>query len=344
MTKSKLNKSSVIWTLAIDLGIKNIRDPVDEILKFCEKRVKKILQDFSDCKNLTDLLDFVAAKMNTSFCEIHTDEDLWALQKDFICKGEKIFANLKEELNDDVFGITFKRTERDPWEHEFVSVIDCRGSKGYRSYFTKWHEISHLLVLTKQQRLKFMRTNFQHSRVDPEEAMVDIIAGRFGFYSPFIRKNSENSDLTFERIDELRAELCPEASIQDSLIGFVQAWPEPCILAYCELGFKKGEQALVAQMRFDFLNGPTPLLRATKITQNQASIEASFRIFRNMRVPVTSVIYNVFEGLEEYAEAEENLSMWEASDGKKLRNTITTVRAKRYGSGIFALINPRDQL
>jgi len=340
MATSKLDKSSVIRTLAMDLGIKKVNNPVEDILKLCEKRIKKILKEFPDCNTLQGLLDAVAAKMNTEFFEIRYDADLENIKSRFIRKGEKIFANLETELDDEVLGITFKRTKREPWERQFVSVIDCRGSKGFRAYFTKWHEIAHLLVLTGQQRLKFMRTNLKSSNVDPEEAMVDIIAGRFGFYPPFIQKKAYDCDLTFERIDEMRAELCPESSFQAALIGFVKAWPEPCILVYCELALKENEKASLAQQRSDFHDGPVPLLRATKITLNRAAIESSFRIHRNMRVPTSSVIYNLHEGYEDFAEAEENLSMWESSGGKKLNNIPIIVRAQRYGSGIFILICP----
>lgn len=335
-----LNNSPVIWALAKDLGIEKVRSPVEDILKYCERKIKKILKEFPDCKTLSNLLDCVAAKLNTEFYEIRSDEELISLQLNFANKGEKIFANLKNELSDEVLGITFKRTHRDSWEKEFVSVIDCRGNKAFRSYFTKWHEIAHLLALTDQQRLKFFRTNLQPLNIDPEERLVDIIAGRFGFYPPFIQKNASDCGLSFEKIDKLSAELCPESSFHASLIGFVQAWPDPCILLYCELAFKSNELPIANQQGFDFIEEPTPYLRATKVTPNQAAKDYPFRIHRNMRVPQSSVIYKLHEGYGDLAEAEENLSHWETSDGKKLNNIQVTAKVKRYGSGIFALISP----
>lgn len=340
MAISKLNEKPVIWRLAKDLGIKKVSNPVEDILKFCEKKIKLILKEFPDCNTLQELLNIVAAKLHTEFCEIYNDADLESIKSSFVNRGEKIFANLETELNDEVLGITFKRRNREPWEHEFASVIDCRGNKGFRSYFTKWHEIAHLLVLTDQQRLKFMRTNLGDSNIDPEETMVDIVAGRFGFYPPFIQKKAQDRDLTFEKIDEMRAELCPASSIQAALIGFVKAWPEPCILAYCELGLKESEKALFAQKSFDFLSRPTPSLRATKITLNRSATESSFRIHKNMRVPTSSVIHALYDGYEEFAEAAENLSSWESSGGKKLSDIPIIIRAKRYSDGIFALISP----
>ncbi|GAB6193923.1 hypothetical protein [Desulfocastanea catecholica] len=315
---------------------------MEDILKFCEKRIKKILTEFPDCNTLQGLLATVAAKMNTEFFEIRNDADLENIKSLFVSRGEKIFANLETELNDDVLGITFKRTNCEPWERQFASVIDCRGNKGFRVYFTKWHEIAHLLVLTDQQRLKFMRTNLEPSKIDPEEAMVDKIAGRFGFYPPFIQKNAHNRELTFERIDVMRAELCPESSIKAALIGFVNAWPEPCILAYCKLGLKKSEQAKLSQQLFSFTTGPTASLRATEIFLNRAALGASFRIHKNMRVPESSVIRTMYDGYEDFAEAQENLSWWESSDGKKLSDIPIVIRSMRYSEGVFAMVIPLE--
>ena len=68
-------------------------------------------------------------------------------------RGEKIFATLEQELSEDVFAITYRRNNGEYWEREFVSVIDSRGSKASRVYFTKWHELAHLLTLIDQLRL-----------------------------------------------------------------------------------------------------------------------------------------------------------------------------------------------
>ena len=87
----------------------------------------------------------------------------------------------------EVFGVTFKRLSRKPWELPYVSVIDCRLDKKYRSYYTKWHELGHLLILTDQMRLAFRRTHFGLDDKDPEEALVDVIAGAFGFLPDLIK-------------------------------------------------------------------------------------------------------------------------------------------------------------
>lgn len=335
----KLKNSPVIWKLAKDLGIKSITDPVDDILKFCEKKIKTFMREFPECSTLTNFLDVVAAKVRTKIIEVRSDEDLDALQKEYVAKGEVIFTTLKKELEGEVLGITIKLQKHEPWENEFVSIIDCRGDKAARSYFTKWHEIAHLLALTDQQRLQFHRTQHKSPQHDPEEAMIDIVAGKFGFYEAFISKHAKG-DATFEIIENLCSDLCTESSYQAALIGFIKAWPRACLLLYCEPSLKKGEQAMFDQVGFDFNVSPTLRLRAVKITPSIPATATGFRVHQNMRVPESSVISSVFNGEADYAEAEENLSSWETSSGSCLPNRAVKVKAKRRGGRVYAIISP----
>jgi len=70
--------------------------------------------------------------------------------------GEVGFVDLVNELSEDVFGITIRRHKQQLFECPFVSIIDCRGSMVSARYFTKWHQIAHLLTLTDQLRLVFV--------------------------------------------------------------------------------------------------------------------------------------------------------------------------------------------
>lgn len=335
----KLKQSDKIWKLAADLGIKTSNDSVADILKFCEKRIKKMLKEATDCSSLTDFLHWVANKLGTSFVEIHSDSDLEGVKTKYLKKGEKIFATLNQEFSDDVLGITYRIMNREPWEPHFISIIDCRGSNARKAYYTKWHEVAHLLILTDQSRLCFMRT-VHLSDKDPEEVMVDIIAGKFGFYNPLI-KPLINGEISFEQIESLRESLCPEASNQSSLIGFVKAWPEPCILLFCKEGLKKSESRQAIQGSFDFNVRPVPALRAVKITTNEAATEKDIIIYKNMRVPEHSIIYDVHNGKTDYAEALEDLSWWETSSGDVLPKQKILIKAKKYWGDTYALIIPK---
>lgn len=335
----KLRQSHKIWKLARDLGINPSDNPVLDILHFCEKKVKHFLKDNPECNTLSDLLDWIAGRLGTSFEEIHSDDDLKRIKSKYIKIGEKIFADLEQWLSDEVCGITFKRTKREGWELPYVSLIDCRGPHARKAYYTKWHELAHLLILTDQMRLAFKRTLHLSSK-DPEEALVDIIAGKFGFYSPLIQPHICR-EISFNEIESLKQTLCPDASYQSSVIGFVNAWTDPCILVLCRPALKKSEQEQLSQPSFDFKELPTPVLRAVKVTSNEAAKEMKFIIHENMRVPERSIINSVHKGETYEDEAEENLSWWQTSDGFILPNRRILVKAKRVNDDIYAIIIPR---
>jgi hypothetical protein len=333
----RLKNSVSVWKLARDLGIAGTDDPFAAVLKFCERRVKKVLETFPDCRTLTDLLDCVAGKLGTIFEIVTTDEDLRAIQKKYMTRGERIFATLDRELSEEVFAITYRRSKREHWEPEFVSVIDSRGSKASRAYFTKWHELAHLLTLTDQLRLSFRRTHVAKNFNSPEEALMEVIAGHFGFYSPIVKPHISDT-ISFDAIEALRQKLCPEASQQSALIGIVKAWPQPCLLINARLAKKRGDVRQVELLRS---KDSRDSLRAVHVTVNEAARQDGFLVFENMRVPESSIIYRVFRGLP-YGEAIENLSSWEASNGSRLGDRLVEIKAKQGWESVDALIIPKS--
>jgi hypothetical protein len=335
-----LRASHQIHTLARDLGVKIHGDPVDDILAYCEAKIKEFMSAFPDCPTLSSMLNWVAARVGTTFETIESDAALQDIKGRFLERNEKRFAALEDELaSDDDFGITLKLQNREPWEPEYVSVIDCRGEKASRAYFTKWHEIAHLLTLTSQGRLAFRRSHSSNESNNPEERLMDIIAGRFGFYPPIVQRFIKD-EISFEVIDVLRAQLCPEASSQASIINLTKFWPTPCILVCAEMGLKKAEEATLAQQNL-FGEGPQARLRAAKVTFSNSAREAGFMIHKNMRVPEQSVIYRVFQEDVFYDEAYEDLFWWE-SKGRHQPECPILVKARRSWDSVEALIIPKQ--
>jgi hypothetical protein len=333
----RLKNSVPVWKLARDLGIAATDDPVSSVLKFCERRVKKVVETFPDCRTLTELLEAVAAKLGTIFEIVTTDDDLEQIQKKYVRKGEKGFAGLDKELSEDVFAITYRRNHREPWEPEFVSVIDVRGAKASRAYFSKWHELAHLLTLTDQLRLSFRRTHVAKNFNSPEESLMEVIAGHFGFYGPIVKPHASGT-ISFDAIEALRQKLCPEASQQSALIGIVKAWPEPCLLINAQLAKKRGD---VRQRDLFGRKDSRDSLRAVHVTVNEAARRENLAIFENMRVPESSIIYRVFHDMP-YGEAVENLSSWKTSNGFTLPDRLVKVEAKRSWESVDALIVPKS--
>jgi hypothetical protein len=335
----RLRDSPQIQKLASDLKIRSTGDVIADILRFCGARIKSFMADFPDCDRPSQVLECVAAKLGMKFEEVRTDEDLSRIIQTYAQMGETGFADLEEEFRKEVYGVTIKRLKREPWEHSQVAVIDCRKSRAAREYFTKWHEVAHLLTATSQLRLSYRRTHCALDRKDPEELMMDLIAGHFGFRPP-AGFEFQTDEVSFDAIEELRSQLCPEASKQSALISFVKFWPTPCLLITAKLGLRTRDQERLAQGSFDFLEAPAEELRAVHVTPSDTAREGDFMIPRNMRIPETSVIYRVFLGEVDYAEAEEDLSDWESSDGGRRPQQRILVKARSSWGSVEGLIIP----
>lgn len=323
-----------LFKLAKDLGLREVADPAGSVIAHCEKRVNGFLREMGGCDSLSMLLSIVANKVGTWFEVIYSDADLARVRDQYTHKGEKVFANLHAELSDHVFGVTYRRQNRQAWEQPFVSVIDARGDKAARVYFTKWHEVAHLLTLTEQMRLVFRRTHDDPEAKSPEERLMDQIAGRLGFYGPIFHSLVDD-DISFEQIESLRSELCPEASMEASLLSFSQNWPSPCILVRAGPALNKEQQRQAVQNSFDFVEKPEPVLRAISVTASQSARKSGFAIFKNMRVPWSSLIHRLFFDGTFENKSVEDLADWTGGD-----SVLVNIQARRRNSVIEALLNP----
>ena len=327
-----------IWEIAAALRLPCSDAPADAILSFCDIRIEKVLEDFPDCANPAELLDIMAATLGTLFEEVHSDDELLALQSRYCKAGELGFASLHRDLDGEAFGVTYRRMAAAPGERAFVSVIDCRGNKALRAYFTKWHELGHLFILTDQQRLSFRRTHSPGTRKDPEESLVDAIAGHVGFHPRFLRAEIQRI-VSFGEVERIRAKLFPEASFQASANAFAKNYPEPCLLIEAKLALKKGEAAELLQGSFGFLESPDPKLRILSAVPSDVAKQRGLYIPKNFRVPEASIIHEVFVDKRDSASSRECLSLWEASGGKRLKAMTVRVEVRQHFESVLALLS-----
>jgi hypothetical protein len=336
---AKLNTSVAVHRLAADLGLRVSGNPVDAVMAYCHRRVKKFIGEYGACLNPGQLLDLLANKLGTRLLEINDDEHLKKIQREYVKRGARIFANILEELADeDTYGITLKLQNAEPWEQPYISIIDCRGRKRQRRYHTKWHELGHLLILTEQTRFAFRRTHDRFHPKSAEESLVDAIAGEFSFYPPLVAPHLSGA-ISFERIEEIRAALCPEASAYSAILNISKLWPTPCIWIEARLAAKKSEETDL-QQSFGFRKPPEKALRAVHTSANQAAREDGITVIPRFRVPKTSVIHRVFEQGLSQSEGHEDLGAWESSDGSNLKRCRVYVQAKLIGDSVHALIVP----
>jgi hypothetical protein len=108
------------------------------------------------------------------------------------------------------------------------------------------------------------------------------------------------------------------------------------------MALKKDELIEAAQFGLGFHGSPTPTLRAVHATVNRAAREAGVQFFNNWRVPSPSIITDVYLA-GGYAEADEDLSWWSASGGKRLDAFPVRVKAKKSGDSVQALVIPMTQ-
>lgn len=335
---TKLNSSMAIQRLVLDLHLPASDNPVKTILTHCHRRVKKFLAEHGPCSDLAQLLDLLANKLGSTIVEIATDKQLEKLQTEYVGRGESIFATLDQEFADeDTYGITFKLQNPAGWEQPYVSIIDSRGRKRQRRYHTKWHELGHLLILTDQTRFAFRRSHDPAHPKSAEESLVDSIAGDLSFYRPLVAPHL-TGELSFEKIEEMRATLCPEASMYSAVLNIAKLWPTPCIWVEARLASKKSEED-TSQQSFGFREPPERALRAVHANANDAARGLGLGVIPRFRIPQRSIITRVFES-GTCGEAQEDLGWWESSDGTRLAQCKVTVRAKQIGDTIHALIVP----
>lgn len=330
-TALRLYASRVAADLQLPLGI----EPIEGVLAACEERVRRMLREFEEsvgrCQTLSLLCNLVASKLRTQFEVVRSDAELTTLRARYLQQGETGFARLEADLAGNSYGVTIRLLHTEPWGMQFVSVIDCRSEKRHREFYTKWHELAHLLILTDQLRLVFRRTHEERS--NPEEQLVDLIAGRCGFHRDVVARGA-TAPLDLRTLDHFRQQLCPDASRQAATIGLVNAWPKPCVLVHAELARKTGEELALVDG-----TPSVPRLRATHVSVNAAARELGITLFRNIRVPPESVIARVAEGDVDEASEVENLAWWEAA-GTHLAPLPVRVHARQTYGGVEALIVP----
>jgi len=330
-----------IWKLARDLGLPATHDPVAEIVAHCAKWVGALAKEFN-CKSLSELLEYAADRLGTVFREVRTDQELAGINQQFLKRGEKEFALVDDELRPGVFAITFRLLMPKKGERQFVSIIDCRDKKAFRSYYSKWHELAHLITLTDQRRLKFCRTHSALVKKDPEEALMEKIAGHIGYLPDLVHRHAKGP-ISFEKIDSVRATLCPESSVYASVIGMTANWPKPCVFLEATLEYKKSERAKLKQPGLGFVPTPQPKLRITGITPSAGAEAFASLLHPNMRIPKRSIIYRVFnENLMPIENVNEDLGWWETTTDGYLPAKPYTVHARKQGDKVQALLIPTN--
>ncbi|HQI29242.1 MAG TPA: hypothetical protein PLT20_14245, partial [Sedimentisphaerales bacterium] len=210
-------------------------------------------------------------------------------------------------------------------------------------FFTRWHEIAHLLILEKELAAPVVR----RSAHDPVERLMDEIAGRIGFYEPIFgpifAREHKGGPLQFKTVEAIRAAYCDTASFQATLFACHRRMVAPVVYLEAEVKYKADEERRLRSKQRTFFQDEPPVakLRVSLAVPNSAAIERDFRIVPNMRVPEGSVIYKLHsDASADQASGCENLEAWEFSDGGSLPECKVWVDARKAGDRVIAIVQP----
>jgi hypothetical protein len=318
-------------------------DPTPKLVAASVAKVKAWCEQLGPVSSFDDLIEVVAAKLKVHFDVVRSDRDLLEVQERYLTAGETGFLKLTKEFDEYTDAVVIRLQKAPSWsDKQYVAVIDSRGTKKSREWFSQWHELAHLIA-EPQTKFAFRRT--QITRRDPVERLMDQIAGELAFYPALLLPMLEEhgvqlEDPTLAALVDFHDSWFSFASVMATLIAVLRNSATPCILVEARNELKVSEQRELAQGTLLPDVAPEPRLRATTTTHNAEAIRRKFYIHRWMRVPDTSVIKRVHDGdvAHEKVAARENLSWWE-SQGEKLPNRAVIVEAMRAGSGrVLALV------
>ena len=336
-----LNRAPEIAKLARELGCEFTNNPFEAILHYCRERVRSLLRDYP-VATLTELLDVVAADVDTKFVEVHNNQELKEMRNYFFKRGENGFARLNEELGPKALAITFRRLRPGKGEPAFISVVDARGEKLFRVYFSKYHEVAHLLTLTdSDRRLKFCRT---HEAVDyalPEEVLMEEIAAELGFFPDIVERHAEGP-ICFDKIRLVRDRLCPNASWYSCVVNLSKRWPTPCVLI--EVGpnqtgrMDQGRSGAALSEKSKSI-----ALRVVRSTPSFAPHALGEIVRSGIQIPKNSIIHQAFsDPSAREMSADENLRGWIDDSGRRLPTLTLRIHVNKDKHRLWALLVPID--
>jgi hypothetical protein len=336
----RLGDEPDVIALATELGIKLNGDAAEAVVAYCLKKIDAWLVEDGPVCSVAELEAVAASRLGILFEDINSDDDLHSVIAKYVALGEGVFNYLKHDLDGNTFGATYSRSKADITARDrLIAIIDCRGQKRARRFFTRWHEIAHFLAANKTSETPVHRS----TNVEPLEKLMDEIAARVGFYEPifgpvFDAQLAGREYLSFPIVEAVRANGFGQASFQSTLFACLRQFRRPAVYLEAELAHKADDARNIRQGRLFADTIPIAQLRAVTTIPNPAAKGKLF-IVPKIRIPPTSIINTLF--LNEFgdeASAIENLRTWEHSGGKHLADKKVWIEAKKLKNRVIAII------
>lgn len=291
-----------------------------------------MLQDWPGIETIEELRLLVADRLSVKLEFLRTDDDVNRIAREYRTFLTRFRHLLHAEfLTGHTEGLLIDNPQPQNGGRRYLAIIDARGPRAVRAYFTAWHELAHLLLFPPLQPLLegFRRTSPVDAKLkDPLESAVDHVAGLLAFWAPLYGpalQQLANGRLTFDCIERAANQVAPGASLYAASLAAIRIWTEPAAFLIAEMGTKT--------------DGTGWALRIQSIIQNELARSSGCRLRKQMRVPKASVLTQAYEDFQgrEWA-ADEDQSAWEVSNQGHLPGIPWRVQAVRRGPAVYGIL------
>ena len=316
-----INKSE-IRNIAVGLGVPNA-SCLEDILCAVDKQVDKICEGI-EFRNIDAFRTHMLSALGIRVERLYNDVDLTPLLREFAAMG--LFRAISDctlfARDVHAFGGTYA-IKNCTGENRFLVLIDERNDKMWRSEFTLWHEMAHVIADPNVMLGTVATFDEANNNAYDQEWLMDCIAGRIAFwpklFTPFYDRLERQGHvmLSYDGACQLRRIYNPAASKSMTAIAIADHANVPVVYLEAEMRSKR--------------KSTTKELRLSCIHPNSMAEKVAIRFGKNMRVPQSSVIARVFAGPAEQEDvAQENLKEWSYSSGETLKECPVSIRAHHH--------------
>ncbi len=322
-----LRLDAIVKNLNVGKEWSNCVEQDKEIIDACVKMVRPFAIGIKPKGEI--FANEIAESFQVKVEELRNDQDLETFESRYLKQKKEIgFTQVRKEIHKpNIDAWLFQRMhaasdDNDRW----VAVLNLTHTE-YRAYWNRFHEFAHRIAEPPQLVLPYRRDEI--IRTNPIERLMDKIAGNLAFYPDLLRhhlRGSIKNNLTFDIVNSIRENFAPTASLLSTANGIVKFCTHPTLI-------------FIAEMRMKMDNRPETLaLRVIPQARNQAASESNLCLFKNMRVPLESCVYNTFQTGNTCFDIE-NAKIWRTSDGKSLPDYNVFISAIRLDNRIYGIIS-----
>jgi len=281
-------------------------------------------------ESLTDVHDLVLNRVSLRVERIGSDADLRLVSSKYATEMRGLPVQLSFEFESDTEALVIKRPSAARRSaSKFLAIIDARGGRRRRAWFSERHEAAHLVVPDPQTQMVMRRSGAP--KKDPLENVIDAVASRVGFWEPIVRpalkKALASCPDIISAFELVHRELCRDASAEAAYRAFVHYIDEPLVLIRSSLQSRAADRDDPAR---------SLALRATMVVFNDHAARIGLRVWPNYRIPNESIIRRAHMNSRSTLRDIENLGSWPCETGRGLRNVAVNVAAR----GAWAALRP----